>query len=126
MGPREDGGIVSGWLVRITLFVLILGFIVYEVIATAITAVTVDGAARDVAQAAATAYRDSDEQTPAAEAAAAQQAAASGVELISVTIEADDIVVAVTDRAPTIVIHELGWFEDMTTPNATARRRWRV
>ena len=125
MSRREAGDIVGGWLLRLALVMAILGFIGYEGISTAVTAVTVDGAARDVARAAATGYRG-DEDPKAGRAAADAQAIASGVVITDFTIEGDIVIVTVTDTAPTIVIHELDFFEGVTTPSATARAKWRI
>ena len=120
----ETGGIITGWLIRVVIFIAVLAFIGYEAIAMAITAVQLDGSARDVARAAATAYAD-DQLPDAATAAAQQQAAAKGVEHVSLEIDGDDIVVVVTDAAPTVIVHEIGFLEGWTTPTASARQRWR-
>ena len=125
MSRREAGDIVGGWLLRLALVMAVLGFVGYEGISTAVTAVTVDGAARDVARAAATGYRESEDPADA-RTAADQQAAASGVVITDMVIEGDIVIVTVTDTAPTIVIHEIDFFEGVTTPSATARRKWRI
>lgn len=126
VGRREAGDIVGGWLIRLAAIMAVVGFLGYEAVSAGVTAVSVDGSARDVARAAATAYRDSGQSKDAADTAAAVQAEASGVTVESLVIEDDVVVVTVNDRAPTLVIHEIGFLSGLTTPSATARHKWRA
>ena len=128
MRPRgangEDGGIVTGWLVRLLIIMAILGFVGYELVTAGLTAVNLDGAVRDVARAAALRYQESQNIDRAREDAAAV-AQEKGIVLDSVTVDGDLIHATGHDQAPTLVLHRIGFTRDWTTPSATARARWR-
>lgn len=119
----EDGGIVTGWLLQLVVIMAILGLVGYEVISIAVTSINLEDDARDVALAARGAYGQGD-LTAAEEAA---RAAAEGLEVELVRVEADDtsIHATVTKQADTFIVHRIGPLEDLTTPTARGSVRWR-
>ena len=125
MRPGEAGGIITGWLIKVVLLLLVFAFLVYEVVAVVVTAVNLDGSAQEIAQITAEAYARN-EQLDEAELAAEQAAQERGAELVGgVELDGDNLRVTVTKQAPTIIAHDIGFLKDVTRPTASARDRWR-
>lgn len=119
----EVGGIVTGWLIQLVIVMAVLGFVGHELISIGVTTVNLEDEARDVAVAARQAYGRGDLR--AAEGAAASHASTIGVELTSLEVEEEFIVAHVTTQADTLFVHRIGFLEDLTTPTARGRVRWR-
>lgn len=119
----QSGGIISHWLLQLTIFLLVLGFVGYEAIATAVAAVGVQDAAQEVATTGAEGYRDSGMQLSAARMAASRAAAERGVELLDVSVQSDALVVTVREQARTLLIHKIGPLRKTTVRTATSQAR---
>lgn len=116
----QDGGIVTGWLLRLVATMAVLALVIFEIGAVVVASVDADSAAGEVARAATVAYRSSGSL---AEAEAAAQAVADGrsVELVGLDEDGGALVVAVERAAETLLLHRLGIFEDLTHRTATRR-----
>ena len=116
----QDGGIVTGWLLRLVATMAVLALVVFEIGAVVVASVDADGAAGEVARAATVAYRSSGSLT---EAQASGQAVADGrsVELVSLDEDGGALVVVVERTAGTLLLHRFGVTEDLTRRTATRR-----
>lgn len=123
-GARQSGGIISEWLLQLTIFLLALGFVGYEAVATAVAAIGVQDAAHEVAVASAEGYRDSGMQLSGARAAASRAAAQRGVEFLDVSVQPDVLLVTVRQQARTLLIHKIGPLRGATSRTATSQVRW--
>lgn len=119
----ETGGIVTGWLLRIVVFLLALAFVIFEGGAIAINSITAEDAAREVARAAATAYRGSS-QIDAAESAGVAAARERNVRLVEITIDGDSLSVTVRSTARTLVLHEIDLFDRFTVRESVRMVEW--
>lgn len=117
---EQDGGIITGWLLRLVVSLAIGAMVVFEFGAVAFAAITVDDAARDVARAAEVAYGSAG-TLDAAEVAARDAAQERGVELSRIEYADPTLTVEVTRTAGTLFLHRLGAAEDLVT--RTAERR---
>lgn len=120
----QSGGIISNWLLQLTIFLLVLGFVGYEAIATAVAAVSVQDTAREVAVSGAEGYRGGGMQLSAARTAASRAAAERDVELLDVAVRSDVLVVTVQNQARTLLIHKIGPLRGATVRTATSQVRW--
>lgn len=118
--PPQEGGA----LVQLVLVLLVLGLVVVELAALAVTTFQVDGRARQVAVAAAHAY-EPDQSVAAARAAGAEEADAREVEMTSLEVTGDQVLVTVRARAPTLLTHRIGPLRDRTLVTGQGRARWR-
>jgi hypothetical protein len=118
----ERGGIVTGWLLRLVLIVVALAFVVFEGAAVAINTIAVEDAAREVARAAAVAYRGG--TFADADAAAEQAAVERGVELVDLIADRQEVTVWVRAEAGTLLVHELGPLARFTVRDATRTVEW--
>lgn len=120
----REGGIVTGWLIQLVVFMAVLALVAYEVITVAVTAINLEDDAREVARAAAQAYGS--RQNLAAATGAAETVASElevGLEAVS---EVDGTIrVDVVKTADTLLVHRLGPLEDLARTSATGRARWR-
>lgn len=116
---REAGDIITGWLLRLTVFLLVASFVVFEAGAVLVNAITTTDAAQQVAHAAATTYR-ADRSTDAARSTAEEVAVEKGVELVDLAVERDVLSVTVRDRARTLIIHEVAALERFLVREATS------
>lgn len=124
MHRQQSGGIITGWLLQLVLLMALLAFVGHDVVAVAITALDLDTTARDVAEAAAQGYarsEDPDEALAAAETEAANQ----DVAVVGLDVEGSAVVVVVEQQADTWWAHRIGPLQDLVTPSANGRRRWR-
>jgi hypothetical protein len=121
----ETGGIITGWLGQLLVIMAVVAFVGFEVVTIAVTSVTLQDQAREVARAAASAYGQRERLTDAQEAAIAE-ATELGVEVASVGLEDDRIVATITTTADTLVLHRIGALETVTRPTASASVDWRL
>lgn len=119
----EAGGIVTGWLLRIVLFLAVLAFVIFEGGAIAVNSITAEDAAREVGRAAVTAYRGSGD-IDAAESAGIAAARERGVRLVEITIDRNSLSVTVTSTARTLVLHEIEMFDRFTIREVERRAEW--
>jgi hypothetical protein len=119
----EAGGIVTGWLLRIVIFLAVLSFAIFEGGAIAVNSITAEDAAREVARVAATAYRSSGE-IDAAESAGVAAARERSVRLVEITIDGDSLSVTVRSTARTLVLHEIEMFDRFTVREAERMVEW--
>lgn len=119
----EEGGIVTGWLFQLVVIMAVIGALGHEAISIGVTSVNLEDDARDVAVAAREAYGRGDMK--GAQEAAAAAAERIGVEFISLEVDGDTLVAEVTKQADTFFVHRIGPLEDLTTPTAQGRVRWR-
>jgi Flp pilus assembly protein TadG len=120
----EAGGIVTGWLLRIVVVLLVLAAGVFEAGAVAVNTITVDDAAREVARVAALTY-SGDRDLDAAFDAGTQAARERGVRLREVEVDGDRLSVTVESSAPTLLIHRLEPLAGFTVREATRTLDWR-
>lgn len=122
--PRrgEAGGIVTGWLLRLVAFVVVLAFVLFEGAAVAINAIAVEDAAREVARAAAVAYRGG--TFADADAAAERTADERGVEYVDLVADREELTVWIRAEAGTLLIHDIGPLERFTVREATRTVEW--
>lgn len=120
----ERGDIISSWLIQLVVFMAIVGFIGYEFLSMATTALTLDGQADQIANVAANAYADA-QDLEAAQEAAEIAADERDVALIEVRVDDDVIFVTIQGTANTVVSHRIGPLERFTHPSVTRREKWR-
>lgn len=121
----EQGDIVGSWLLQLLVIMAIVGLIIYEFVAVAVTTVNLEDDARQVAVAAADAY-GSQEQLDDATAAADAEADGLDIELQEVRVDGELIRVTVRAQAPTLVLHRIGPLANITRPSTDGRSNWRV
>ncbi|MFO7777665.1 MAG: hypothetical protein R6V28_04865 [Nitriliruptoraceae bacterium] len=116
----QDGGIVTGWLLRLVATMAVLALVVFEVGALVVASVDADSAAGEIARAATVAYRSSGSVT---EAQSSGQAVADerSVELVSLDEDGGGLVVEVERIAGTLLLHRFGITEDLTRRTGTRR-----
>lgn len=116
----QDGGIVTGWLLRLVATMAVLALVVFEIGAVVVASVAADDAAGEVARAATVTYRSTGSL---AEAEASGQTVADerSVELVSLEEDGTALVVMVERSAGTLLLHRFGPTEDLTTRSATRR-----
>jgi len=104
---REHGGIITSWLMQIVLLLAVVGLVVHEVVAIAVTTTQLDDDGRDVALAALAEYRSGGSRLDA-RSAAQPVAEEHDAELVAVSADADRVGVVLKRQAPTLVLHRLG------------------
>lgn len=117
---RQDDGIVIDWLVKLVIFLLIAGFVVFEAAAVLLVRATTADTASEAAVEAGFVYRNTrDEERAQNEAEAYMNS--EGVELVAFRVdeEADELVVTGRKKAKTLLIHNFDFFEDMVTAEMT-------
>ena len=116
----QDGGIVTGWLLRLVATMAVLALVVFEVGAVVVASIDADDAAGEVARAATVAYRSSGSLV---EAEASGQAVADqrSVELLRLEEDGTALVVEVERTAGTLLLHRFGVTEDLVTRTAARR-----
>lgn len=119
----ERGDIISSWLVQLLLVMAVVGLVGYEALSIAITTLTLDGDAEQVADAAADAY-ERDQDTDDAREAANAEADRRGAEVIDLAVEDDVIFVTVSKDTPTVLVHRIPGLEGTAEVAATRRSRW--
>lgn len=116
---REVGDIIAGWLLKLTVFLLVASFVVFEGGAVLVNAITTTDAAQQIARAAAVTYRESRTDS-AARATAEEVADDKGVELVDLTVDGDELSVTVRDQASTLLVHEVAALERFLVREATS------
>lgn len=124
LGSDQSGDIVTGWLLRLVVFMAVLAFIGYEVIVIGLNYVAAEDSAQEVARTARTAYKQGQREDDA-EDAAVREAEFRDVELNRFEVTDEHIIVDVTRTADTIIAHEIGFLEELTERTGTSRIRWR-
>ena len=119
----ERGDIIGSWLVQLLLIMVVVGLVGHELLAVAITSLRLDGAAHQVADAAADAHeRDQDEDD--ARTAAEQEARVRGAEVVKVRVDDDTVHVTVRRATGTLVVHLVPGLDGLADVAATRRARW--
>lgn len=119
----ERGDIIGSWLVQLLLVMAVVGLVGYEFLSVAITTLTLDGDAEQVADAAADAYeRDQDEDD--ALAAAEREAQSRGAEVVEIIVDADTVRVTVVQPTSTLFVHLVPGLDDLADVAATRQSRW--
>lgn len=124
LNTDERGDIISSWLLQLVVFMAVVGFVGFEFLSMATTALTLDGQADQIANVAADAYadrQDLDDTMEAAQVAADER----DVELIDITVDDDVVFVTIRGTADTLVSHRIGPLERFTHPSVTRREKWR-
>ncbi len=116
----QEGGIVTGWLLRLVATMALLALVVFEVGALVVASVDADSAADEIARAATVTYRSSGSLT---EAQASGQAVADerSVELVSLDEETGGLVIVVERTAGTLLLHRFGPTEGLIRRTGTRR-----
>lgn len=119
----ERGDIISSWLVQLLLVMAVIGLLGYELLSIAITTLTLDGDAEQVADAAADAYERGQDPDDAREAADAE-ATRRDATVTDLVVDEDQVVVTVSKATPTVVVHRIPGLEGTADVAATRRSRW--
>lgn len=116
----QRGGIITGWLLRLVIGLLLLGVVVFEFGAVVIARVGVDGTAQTAAREAALVY-GSGRGAEAAQEEAANKAKEGGATLAEFSISQDGTEVTVTleRTAKTFIIHKIGALKKYATVRAS-------
>lgn len=125
----ERGDMISSWLMQLALVMAVIAFIAYEGLSMVVTAVSLDGDAEQIAEAAAEIMqrgRRTSGDPDDAEEAARTEADERGVEIVEFEIDEDEqlVLLTVTKDAPTLVSQHIPGLRDWTTPSATRRSKW--
>ena len=120
----EQGGIISSWLVQLLAIMVVLAFVGYEGVSIAATHLSLDEDAREVAAAARSAYGGSREVDDAIE-AGRDAAEVQGIDVLDVVEVGDppEVAFELGKQASTLVIHRIGFLEDMTYARTNRRVR---
>lgn len=121
----ESGDIISGWLVRLVVFMALFAFIGYELIVVGLNYVQTEDAAQEVARAARRAYRDTRQDERQAQQAAELEADAQDVQLVRFEVMDEHVTAVVRSAADTLLLDDVGFLEGITTRSATSTVRWR-
>jgi hypothetical protein len=123
-GGREDGGIITGWLLQLVLILAVVSLLVHEVVAIGVATVTLDDTARSATSVAVSSYR-ADRSLTSAQRAAEATAAEGSAEVVTVEEVDGELVVALSKRARTLLLHRVAPLQDLATATATRRAGWR-
>lgn len=121
----ESGDIISGWLVRIIVFMGLFALVGYEFVVVGLNYVQTEDAAQEVSRAARRAYRDTRQDEDQAQEAAELEADAQDVQLVVFEVLEEHVAVEVESAADTLFLHQLGFLDGLTTRSATSTVRWR-
>ncbi|MGH2785789.1 MAG: hypothetical protein ACRDJ1_11045 [Actinomycetota bacterium] len=119
----ERGGIVTGWLVKLVISLAIFGLVAFEAGAIVVAKVTIESVAGDVLSEAREVYgmaEDAEQAEKAARAVAEQNDAV--LEKFEIVENGDAIVVTVSKKAKTVLVHRIGFAEDWAIARSTRRR----
>ena len=117
---REDGGIITSWLLQVVVVLALFGVIAHDAIAILVTASSLDGAGLEVARAARDEYRSSgsiEDSTTAAE----LTAAVLDAEVDDLDVDGDGVVVELRRWAPTLVAHRIWPTRELVDVHTTTR-----
>ena len=121
----ERGGIVTGWLLKLVIWLAVAGFLLFEVGAMVVASVAADNAARAAATEAVDTYAHGHD-FDAAQKAAITKAGEEGAEMVSFTADANGAggqsraVVVVRRHAKTLFLHRFSFLRRFTEPTASA------
>jgi BMFP domain-containing protein YqiC len=101
-----------------------VSLLVHEVVAIGVATVTLDDTARSATSVAVASYR-ADRSLTSAHRAAAASAAEGSAEVVTLEELDGELVVALTKRARTLLLHRVAPLEDLATATATRRAGWR-
>ncbi len=118
--PGQLGGIITGWLLRLAVVFTIVGVLVYDALAVAVTTFALDDTGRQVARSASEEYRATRSLAQATE-RARREAALDEAAVTAVTEDETELVVELERGAPTLVAHRVAALEDLVTVRVTAR-----
>lgn len=122
-GGDESGGIITGWLIQLLIFLAVLSFVAYEAISVVVTNVSLDDTAREVARATRDEYRVA-RSIEVATATAVEVAAVRDARVLEVTEEDGDLIVELQRDAPTFVIHRIEPLQNLAKVTTSARVAW--
>lgn len=122
-GDDESGGIITGWLIQLVVFLAVVAFVAFEVITVVVTNVSLDDTAREVARAAGGEYRVA-RSIEVATATATEVAAQRDARVVEVTEQDGDLIVELGKDAPTLVIHRIGPLQNLVNVTTSARVAW--
>lgn len=116
----QTGGIVTGWLVKLVITLMLFGFIVFEGGAVVVAKVGVDGSADAAAREAAGVFGTTKSQQNACDEADAK-AVQGGARLVRCEVSQDGQFVTVTleRKAATFFIHNIGALKKFVTSRST-------
>ena len=117
----DAGGIIVGWLLKVSLAIVVVAVLGYDLLSVAYTAVAVEDDARAVARSAATSVfaQESPEQMLLR---AEETAASRGVDITDSTVSVTEegaVVVTVSRTANTLVLKHIPPLRDYLTSDAT-------
>lgn len=117
---KDDSGIVVGWLVKVSLILIIIGLTLFEIFAVVLVRATAADTASKAAQEAGFAYRNS-QSLDRAEEVASRFAEGEGTEFVSVTVNDNERTITVTVRkeAKTLFIQNIGPLKKYTIVEAS-------
>lgn len=126
MGPAgaEDGGIVTGWLLQLVLILAVVSLVVYEIVAIAVVHVSLDDTSREIARVTRDAYRDG-RSLVAAQDAAEDALEEERAEVMAVDEVDGELVITMSERARTLLLHRVPPLRDLATATTTRRVEWR-
>lgn len=120
---RDHGGIITGWLVKLTVVLGVAGLVLFDAVSIGSTAIGVSdtavAAARDAADAVDTSG-DVRRAYPAAATTAVEQNALNVVDPATVLVAPDGSATVTVERtAPTLVVARIPWIADWAHRSAT-------
>jgi apolipoprotein N-acyltransferase len=120
---QDDGDIITGWLLQLLAILAVISLVVYEVVAIGVAAVSVDEDARDAARVAAVSYR-TDRSLPLARETADAAVTSEHTDVVSLTESNGELVITMSRRARTLLVHRVAALQDLATASTTRRVRW--
>jgi hypothetical protein len=117
----DERGFVAGWAVKLMLFFVLLGIVIYDGAAVAVNHFQLGGYSNDVAIELSSSARD--ESLLMLERKAVKAASVWGARVVSVELNADKSVLSVTLRreATTLVVSRVSRFSDWGRTTSTGR-----
>lgn len=119
-GWRGEAGAASGsWLAQLLVVLVLLAVVGYEAVSIGLTSLSVDEGSRQVARAAAAAYRDTGGSLDAASNVAAEAAVVHDATVTEVVVEGEELTVTLERVAPTLLVHRIGPLADLAVREAS-------
>lgn len=117
---RSDRGIVVSWLLKVSLVLVVIGLLLFEVVGVVVANGTASETARSAAQEAGFRYRDTSNVERARD-TAREFVEREGAEFVSLAVDPRDRKISVTVRkeARTLFIQNIDALEKYTTATAT-------
>ncbi len=117
---EQDGAATGSWLVQLLAVLAVLAVVGFEVVSIGLASLSVDDGSRQVARAAAAAYRDGG-SLEAATAAAAEAAQVHDATVTDVAVDGEELTVTLERQAPTLLVKRIAPLADLATREATGR-----